>query len=82
MLLQILAQSFAQDSHAAAMDNSNPRQTRQKCPVQELFYFARGLFDGVANHIDFRWHILVFGLERNRNAAGAGGLYRGIGGAR
>ena len=40
MLLQQLAQGFAQDAHAAAVDDADARQSGEKCAVDELFDFA------------------------------------------
>ena len=52
MLLQKLAQRFAQNSHAAAVNNSYSWQARQESPVQKLFDLARGVIHSVPDHID------------------------------
>src|SRR5439155_26044783 len=43
MLLQELAQRFAQDAHAAAVDNAHPRQSGEESAVDEFLDFAGGV---------------------------------------
>ena len=52
MLLQHLAQSFAEDAHAAAVNHADARKPGEESAVDELFDFAAGLVDGLADHVD------------------------------
>src|SRR5882762_536688 len=79
MFLQILPQSFAQDPHAAAVHYSDAGQAGEEGAVDELFDFAGGLVDGAADYVDLRGRVRVFPVERDGNAPGPCGLYRGLG---
>jgi hypothetical protein len=46
MLLQILTQRLAQNSHAAAVNDADARQAGQEGAVDELLDFSRGVVDG------------------------------------
>ena len=52
MRLQGLAQGFAEDTHAAAVDDADTRQAGEKSAVDELFDFAGGVVHVVANDVD------------------------------
>lgn len=67
MLLQRLPQSFAQDAHAAAMDDAHAWQASEKCTIDKLLHFASGIVHVVADYVDFRGCILPFIFERYRN---------------
>src|SRR4051812_36265646 len=54
MLLEGPAQGFAEDSHATAVDYADAGEAGQKGVVDEFFYGAGGVVDGVADDVDFR----------------------------
>ena len=76
MLLEHLAEGFAEDAHTAAMHDPNAWQTREEGPIDKLFDFARSLIHGLADHVNFRGHIRALALELHRDASRSGGLYR------
>src|ERR1700674_2246908 len=82
-LLQILAQSFAEDAHAAPVDDAHPRHASQKRAVDEFFDFAGGFVHGAADDVDFGRHVEAarFVWQRDADAASARGLYGRVGGA-
>src|SRR5438876_12094493 len=65
MLLQELAQRFAQDAHAAAVDNAHPRQSGEESAVDEFLDFAGGVVHGASDHVDLRGNALAFALQRD-----------------
>src|SRR6266851_3014057 len=83
MLLQILAQSFAEDAHATPVDDAHPRHASEKRAVDEFFHFAGGFVHGAADDVDFGGHVEAarFVLQRDGDAASARGLYGRVGGA-
>src|SRR5712692_4765188 len=83
MLLQILAQSFAEDAHATPVDDAHPRHASEKRAVDEFFDFAGGFVHGAADDVDFGGHVKAarFVLQRDADAASARGLYGRVGGA-
>src|SRR5437868_9931093 len=83
MLLQILAEGFAQNAHAAAVDDSYSRHPGQKGAVYEPFDFAGGVVDGLSDYVDFGWGVQATGvvLQRDIDAPSASGLHRRIGDA-
>ena len=78
MLLQQLAEGFAQDAHAAAVDYADARESGEKCAVDELFYFAAGLVDGLADDVDLAGRIGAFVFERHGNPASTRRRYRSL----
>ena len=52
MLLQQLAQGFAEDAHAAAVDDADAREPGEEGAVDKFFDFAAGLIDGLADNVD------------------------------
>ncbi len=83
VLLQILAQSFAEDAHPTPVDDAHPRHAGKKRAVNEFFDFAGGFIHSAADDVDFSGHVEAarFVLQRDGNPAGAGGLHRRVGGA-
>lgn len=81
MLLEGLAQGFAEDAHAAAVDDADARESGEESAVDEFFDFARGVVDGVADDVDLRGRGLRFVFEGDGDSALAGGLHRRICGA-
>jgi hypothetical protein len=71
MLLQGLAQGFAQDAHAAAVDHAHARQAGEKGAVDELLDFAGGVVD-VAVEFYFLRH------ETKRRPDGAPSIFSAI----
>ena len=53
MLLQILAQGFAQNAHAAPVDDAHPRHAGEKRAVDEFFDFAGGFVNRAPDDVDF-----------------------------
>jgi hypothetical protein len=53
MLLQELAKGFAEDSHAAAVDNADAGESGEEGAVYEFFDFAGSVVDGLADYVDF-----------------------------
>ena len=80
MLLQELAEGFAEDAHAAAVDDADARESGEEGAVDELFDFAGGVVDCVADDVDFAGDVGAFAFERDRNAAGARGFHGSVGG--
>src|SRR5579859_7229960 len=75
MLAQVLAQSFAQDAHAAAVHNTHARQAGEEGAVHEFLYSPRGFVHVFADDIDFRSGRVVFLRNLDRDAFPiAGGL--------
>src|SRR5437899_12407663 len=66
MLLQHLAEGFAEDAHTTAMDYADARQPCQEGSVNKLFNLAARDVDGLADDIDFHRHVgaLAFKLDR------------------
>src|ERR1039458_5782865 len=83
MLLQILAQGFPQNAHAASVDDAHPRHAGQKRAVHEFFDFAGGFVHGVADDVDFGRHVAAadFALQRDADPAGARGFDGRVGDA-
>ena len=79
MLLQQLAKGFAEDSHTAAVDYADAGQACQEGAVDESFYIARSVVDGLADYVDFCGDVRVFIFQRDRDAAGAGRFHRSLG---
>lgn len=75
MLLKQLAEGFAEDAHAAAVNHADARQACKKCAVDELFDFLGGFVDGLADYIDFAGDSCALVFERDGDAAGAGGFH-------
>ena len=65
MLLQELAQSLAQNTHAAAVDDADARQSGEESAVYESFDFAGGVVDGLADDVDLAGNVRVFSFERD-----------------
>src|SRR5437899_5066939 len=65
MLLQELAQRFAQDAHAAAVNYAHARHSGEECAVHESFHFARGVVHGASDHVDLGGNALAFALHRD-----------------
>src|SRR5579863_4771895 len=81
MLLQHLAQGFAKDTHAAAVNDAHARESGKEGAVNEFFDFAGGLVDGLSDHVDFARDVRPFALELDRYPASTSGLHRSVGGA-
>src|SRR5437879_7077895 len=71
VLLQHLAESFAEDAHTAAMDYADAGQPGQEGAVHELFNLAARDVDGLADDIDFHRHVRALALQLHRDAAGS-----------
>src|SRR2546427_3421893 len=65
MLLQELAQRFAQDAHAAAVNYAHARHSGEECAVHESFDFARGVVHGAPDDVDLGRNALAFALQRD-----------------
>src|SRR5438094_888507 len=65
MPLQDLAQRFAQDAHAAAMNYAHARHSGEECAVHESFDFARGVVHGAPDDVDLGRNALAFALQRD-----------------
>jgi hypothetical protein len=63
VLLEHLAEGFAEDTHATAMDYADSGQARQESAVNELFDLAAGDVDGLADDIDLCSNIRALALE-------------------
>jgi hypothetical protein len=63
MLLQGLAQGFAEDAHATAVDDTDAGEAGEECVVDKFFYGAGGVVDGVADDVDLRGGDLAFVLQ-------------------
>src|ERR1044071_6845282 len=77
MFLQVLAQGFTENSHAAAVDDTHARKAGEKCSVDEFFYRAGCLVHVAADHVQLCRRAGIF-FERYGDAAGAGrrdGIY-------
>src|ERR1039458_10236689 len=76
VLLQILAQSFSEDAHAAAVDDTDARQSGQEGAVYKFLHFSGGFVHGTADYVDFAGRVEVarFVLEFDGDASGAGGF--------
>src|ERR1700675_2481033 len=83
VLLQILAQSFAEDAHATPVNDAHPRHASQKRAVDEFFDFAGSFIHGAANDVDFGGHVEAahFVLQRHADATSTRGLHGRVGGA-
>jgi hypothetical protein len=53
MLLEVLAEGFAENAHAAAMDDADAGKSCEEGTVDELLDFACGFVDGAADHVNF-----------------------------
>ena len=53
MVLEKLAEGFAEDSHAAAVDNADAGESGEEGAVYEFFDFAGSVVDGLADYVDF-----------------------------
>ena len=53
MLLQQLAESFAEDSHTAAVDYADAGESGEEGAVYKLFDFAGSIVHRVADYVDF-----------------------------
>ena len=62
MLLQVLPQCFAKNSHAAAVNYSHSGQAGQKCAIHELFDYARGIIHRLPNNVNFTRYGGIFFL--------------------
>ena len=60
MLLQELAQGFAEDAHAAAVDDADARESGEEGAVDKFFDFAGGVVDGVADNVDLGGDVGAF----------------------
>jgi len=78
VLLQILTQRFAENSHTAAMNDTDSRHPSKESAVDELLYFSCGVVHGAADHVDLRGHTLVLTLQGNRNSARPSGFDRRV----
>ena len=58
--LQGLAQGFAQDAHAAAVDYADARQAGEECAVDKFLHVAGGVVHVIADDVDFRGRVLAF----------------------
>ena len=63
MLLQHLAEGFAEDAHTTAMDYADAWQPGQEGAVNELFDFAARDVDSLADHVNFHRHVEALALE-------------------
>src|SRR5579864_8639158 len=79
MLLQHLAEGFAEDAHAAAMDYADTGQPGQEGAVNELFNLAARDVDGLADDVDFHRHVGALALQLHRDAAGSRRIQWGLG---
>ena len=72
MLLQILAQGFAEDAHAAAVDDAYSRHAGQERAVDEFLDFAGGFVHSAADDVDFggRGGVADFVLQLDGDATG------------
>ena len=53
VLLQELAEGFAEDAHAAAVNDADARESGEEGAVDELFDLGGGFVDVAANDVDF-----------------------------
>src|SRR5271165_6555410 len=67
MLLQQLAEGFAEDAHAAAVDYADAFQAGEEGAVDEAFDFAGGVVDGAADYVDFGGDVDAFGFGTQRH---------------
>ena len=81
VLLEHLAEGFAEDAHAAAVDDADAREAGEEGAVDESFDFAAGLVDGLSDDVDFHGDVGAFVGEGDGDAAGAGGVNGSVGGA-
>ena len=79
MLLQKLAEGFAEDSHTAAVDDADPRQACQEGAIDESFHVAGSVVDSLADYVDFCGDVRVFIFQRDRDASGAGCFHWSLG---
>jgi len=79
VLLQQLAERFAEDAHATAVDHTHARQPGQECAVDKPFDFAAGLIDSLSNDIDFAGGVRIIAFERNRNPSRTCRRHRRVG---
>jgi len=63
MLLQHLAEGFAEDAHTTAMDYADAWQPGQEGAVNELFDFAARDVDSLADHVNFHRYVEALALE-------------------
>jgi hypothetical protein len=78
MFLEVLAESFSQDAHAAAVDDANSGHSGEESAIDEFFYFAGSFVDGASDDVDFRGpgEVADLILQFDGNSAGAGGFDR------
>src|SRR5882762_3245086 len=69
MLLQVLPQGLAQDSHAAAMDYAHAGESCQERAVDELLDFAGSVVHSSADHIDLGRGARALLFQGHRKAA-------------
>src|SRR5439155_17230967 len=81
MLLQILAQGFAQDSHAAAVDYAHAGESCQECAIDELLDFAGGVVHSSSDHVDLGGSARALFFQGYRKSARPRSGDRGITGA-
>src|SRR5580658_6915837 len=81
-LLQELAEGFAEDAHAAAVDYADGGQAGQEGTIDEALDFAGGVVDGAADYVYFAGDVggVVVAVQRDGDAAGARGFYRRVSG--
>ena len=72
VLLQGLAQGFAEDAHAAAVDNAHAGQSGEESVVDEFFHFAGGVVDVAADDVDFDGAFWPFSFRARRKFRGRG----------
>ena len=63
MRLQVLAQGFAEDSHAGAVDDADVGESGKEGAVEEVFDFGGGLVDVAADDVDLGGGSGVFVAE-------------------
>jgi len=63
MLLQHLAQGFAQDAHAAAVDDADAWQSGEEGAVDEFLDFTGSVVDGLSDNVDFAGDAGGFAVE-------------------
>jgi len=72
VLLQCLAQGFAEDAHAAAVDHAHPRQSGKEGVVDKLFYGAGGVVGTGAKACAISITIAIRSRPQAQEAARAG----------
>src|SRR5579864_3296723 len=81
MLLQELPQGLAQNAHAAAVDDSHSRPSRQESPVNKFLHLARGVVYSVPDDVDLRRDVFALAFEGDGNAASTRSFHRAVRGS-